>query len=125
MLGCGGEARSRIGDDGASTLFDCLRNIAIAVGRASAKGDKERPFAYTARIVFDASYLGGWPRAADNIDTLQYAVEVHASLLRIFPATNVGAPYLAFVAGRIPKILVLKYACPSVELRFIPCGGVG
>ena len=44
----------RISNDGSRALGDRLRNIAIPVGRAPAKGDKERAFAHSPRVILDA-----------------------------------------------------------------------
>src|SRR5580700_1703447 len=42
IRGRSGEAGGGVSDDGSRTLRDRLRDIAIAIGSAAAKGDKER-----------------------------------------------------------------------------------
>ena len=56
MRDCSSEPGGRISDDGARTLSDCLRNIVIAVRRATTKGDKERAFAHSPRVILDAHH---------------------------------------------------------------------
>ena len=52
--GCGGEASGGVSNDGARALRDRLGNVAIAVGGAAAKGDEERAFAHSPRVILDA-----------------------------------------------------------------------
>ena len=85
IRGCGGEACRGIGNDGSSTLGDCLRQVSIAIRRAPAKGDKERAVTDSPRVILDARDLRVGPGASHEIDTAQNAIEIqgaaHASLL--------------------------------------------
>ncbi len=80
MRGCSSEAGGGIGDDGSRTLSDRLRNVAIAVRRAAAKGDKERAFAHSPRVILDARHRRVGPDASDEIDAAQNAIEIQGPL---------------------------------------------
>src|ERR1700760_1078128 len=85
MRSCSGKARGGIGNDGVGALRDCLWQEAVAIGRASAKGDKDRAFADSPRIVFDACDLRVGPGAPYEVDSVQHAIKIqwaaHAGLL--------------------------------------------
>ncbi len=70
---CGVKRDGRVSDNGARTLRDCLRNVKITVGGASAKSDKQRAVAHPPGIVFNARHRGAGPGTADHIDILQHA----------------------------------------------------
>jgi hypothetical protein len=91
ICGSGGEARGGVSDDGSRTLGDRLRNVAIAVCRASAKGDKERTVAHPAGIVLDAHHRRDRARSPNEIDSAQSGFQVHfhsSEALSQSPALN-------------------------------------
>jgi hypothetical protein len=82
---CRSEAFCGIGHDGSSTLRDCLRQVPIAIGRAPAKGDKERAITDSPRVVLDARDVRVGTGTSYDINTAQKAIEIqgaaHALLL--------------------------------------------
>src|SRR6266481_4965693 len=85
MRCCRGKARGGIGNDGLRALSHYLWQEPVAIRRASAKGDKERAFADSPRVVLDTCDFRVGPGAPYEVDSAQDAVEMqraaHASLL--------------------------------------------
>src|SRR5450631_30880 len=85
MRCCRGKARGGIGNDGLGALGNCLWHEPVAIRRASAKGDKERAFADSPRVVLDARNRRVRAGAPYEVDSVQDVFEIqgaaHASLL--------------------------------------------
>src|SRR5277367_5431894 len=85
MRGCRGKARGGIGNNGSGTLGNCLGHEPVAICRATAKGNKERAFADSPRVVLNAHDRRVGPGAPYEVNSVQDAVEIqradHAWLL--------------------------------------------
>ena len=75
--GCSSETLRRISDDGPCSLSERLGNVTITIRRAPAKGDKERAFAYSPRIILNARNHRVGSGAPYEVDTGQNAIEIH------------------------------------------------
>src|ERR1700759_2602403 len=85
MRRCRGKASGGVGDDDAGALGNCLRHETVAIRRASAKGNKERAFADSPRVILDARDFRIGSGSLYAVDAAQDTVEMqrtaHASRL--------------------------------------------
>jgi hypothetical protein len=72
----GGKASRGISDDGLCALGDRLRQVAIAIGCAPAKGDKERADTHSPGVILHARNFRVRTGASYQINTAQNAIEM-------------------------------------------------